>query len=420
MNLKAAARRLGLHYQTAYRLVRAGDLIAIKAGSGYEISEAAIDRYLAGRQAIEAATAAELAQTAVVAPRHNDVSTTTSESVIDDLAAMLAITTLSTRPVFDLVTHHLAESIGDFAVLRLLSEDRSWLAGTSSHHHDPSRRAILAAMLTQPQPVAAAREQTTLHEGRVHRVDFLRVDVARHMIPPAFQQYADRMTIYSTLSVPVVGADRRVLGLLSLARDLPGRPYTATEEARAVEMAGWVAAAIERGERFTSGWRARNTLHDRIEALLADHPVADADELADLAVELFDNTIPEAVFDLDRHMLTCNEPFSTRAGLDPHLPLAEMGTSLVAACAMTRDAEVWQRLLSGETDYLDQMAGGCSVGCPLADGVHWALARRPDATPAFVIATCSADSRARGPKRALRDEGNRSVCQLPARAIPNS
>ena len=41
MNLKTAARRLGVHYQTAYRWVRSGQLVAVKVGAGYEISDAA-------------------------------------------------------------------------------------------------------------------------------------------------------------------------------------------------------------------------------------------------------------------------------------------------------------------------------------------------------------------------------------------
>ena len=47
MNLKTAARRIGVHYQTAYRWVRSGELVAVKVGAGYEISEAALERFQA-------------------------------------------------------------------------------------------------------------------------------------------------------------------------------------------------------------------------------------------------------------------------------------------------------------------------------------------------------------------------------------
>lgn len=393
VNLKAAARRLGLHYQTAYRLVRSGDLIAIKVGAGYEISEAAIDRYLAGKQAIGAAATADPLQTA--AARTVVRVSQPDTSVTQELEALMQVTTLSTRPVFDLVVHHLGETIGDFAVLRLLSEDRQWLVGAASHHHDPARRALIAAVLSQPMPVDVAYERDTLRGGTVHKVDFLRVDVARHLIPPAFQQYADRMTVYSMLTVPVLGDHHQPLGAITLARDLPGRPYTAAEETAAVEMAKWVAAAIERVDRFTTGWNARQTLHDRIEAFLADHRGHGGhggDEVTEMVVALFDDTVPEALFDLDRQLVASNDAFAARLGLDPQAaPEQPFGELMTSACLTAGEDAIWARLISGETDYLDQLAEGCEVGCPIADGVHWAVAHWPDATPAYVIATCSLD-----------------------------
>ncbi len=44
MDLQAAADRLGVHYQTAYRWVRDGSLKAVKIGAAYDISEQELDR----------------------------------------------------------------------------------------------------------------------------------------------------------------------------------------------------------------------------------------------------------------------------------------------------------------------------------------------------------------------------------------
>jgi excisionase family DNA binding protein len=43
VNLKTAARMLGVHYQTAYRYVRSGELVAVKVGSSYNISLGAVE-----------------------------------------------------------------------------------------------------------------------------------------------------------------------------------------------------------------------------------------------------------------------------------------------------------------------------------------------------------------------------------------
>lgn len=45
MDLRAAADRLGVHYQTAYRWVREGSLRAVKIGSTYDIPEAEVERF---------------------------------------------------------------------------------------------------------------------------------------------------------------------------------------------------------------------------------------------------------------------------------------------------------------------------------------------------------------------------------------
>jgi len=49
MDLRSAADRLGVHYQTAYRWVREGSLRAVKVGSSYDISEDEVERFGADR-----------------------------------------------------------------------------------------------------------------------------------------------------------------------------------------------------------------------------------------------------------------------------------------------------------------------------------------------------------------------------------
>lgn len=51
MDLQTAASRLGVHYQTAYRWVREGSLVAIKRGSSYEISEDDLEAFRRRREA---------------------------------------------------------------------------------------------------------------------------------------------------------------------------------------------------------------------------------------------------------------------------------------------------------------------------------------------------------------------------------
>lgn len=49
MDLRSAAERLGVHYQTAYRWVREGSLRGVKIGPTYEITEEEVERFSAER-----------------------------------------------------------------------------------------------------------------------------------------------------------------------------------------------------------------------------------------------------------------------------------------------------------------------------------------------------------------------------------
>ncbi len=49
MDLRSAADRLGVHYQTAYRWVREGTLQAVKIGASYDITEVEVERFSAER-----------------------------------------------------------------------------------------------------------------------------------------------------------------------------------------------------------------------------------------------------------------------------------------------------------------------------------------------------------------------------------
>src|SRR5690242_6706789 len=49
VDLRTAADRLGVHYQTAYRWVREGTLPAVKRGTTYDVDERSLARFQAAR-----------------------------------------------------------------------------------------------------------------------------------------------------------------------------------------------------------------------------------------------------------------------------------------------------------------------------------------------------------------------------------
>ena len=150
-------------------------------------------------------------------------------------------------------------------------------------------------------------------------------------------------------------------------------------------MAEWVATAIGRVSRYSAGWLARQTLHASVEALLEVYPDAAVEDVSDLLLDLLDDEIAEAVFALDGRLLVYNDQFAARTDLDlAQPPEPPRGAMTGHGCTRIADQELWDRLVAGDTDFLDQLAAGCETQ---ASGLHWAVARRRDATPVVVVAT---------------------------------
>lgn len=390
MNLKSAAKRLGVHYQTAYRYVRAGELIATRVGAGYEVSEAAIELFLARR-----ATWQEAVPPVAEAPLPASPAASAAD-VRDELEALLAATTLSPAPVFDLVTRWLTEQLGDGCLLRLLTDDGQSLSPASFHHVTPAGRARLAALMSRwSVPVGDSAEGTVVRTGKVMRIDHVAVGRVARILPLEFRQYQHQMTVHSAVVVPVLDQAGRVRGTLTVWRGTPGRLYPAGTEALMEEMAEWVSRALERAELFNAGWIARDSLHARVEEVLRRHPEADEPELRHVLAGLLDDEHPEAVFALDRRVVVANEPFMLRFGIDQSGDPTADDTAVVPVCAWTGDELVWSRLVSGAVDFLDQLAAACPTLPSSGLSIHWAVARRPDATPVLVVATCAAQRDAR-------------------------
>ena len=142
MNLKEAARRLGVHYQTAYRWVRSGELVAVRIGSRYEVSDAAIERLRAQRRALGTPHLEEL-------PRRGD-----------GLEAELA--KLADGPMLDVeqavvhLSRRIAESTGDLCVVARAhrgARPRSRPRRASS----PTRSVSRSSPAPSPRPCGCGR-----------------------------------------------------------------------------------------------------------------------------------------------------------------------------------------------------------------------------------------------------------------------
>ncbi len=135
VNLKTAARMLGVHYQTAYRYVRSGELVAVKVGGSYNISLGAVELL---RQRLAVMDSPALSVHHELPPADDDIGA--------ELDTLIGGVMLTAQPVLDAVTRWLAVSVGDIGVLRLISEDGAFAPVVSLFDADPATRPIVEAI----------------------------------------------------------------------------------------------------------------------------------------------------------------------------------------------------------------------------------------------------------------------------------
>ncbi len=254
MNLKQAARELGMHYQTAYKLVRSGSLAAVRVGGGYEISDAALARYVAQKEATRRVP------TAVVDVRHAEGILDERAALLDAAQAALDATTLSGRAVLDIVAEGLARVLGDLAVVRPLSGDRRWLLAGAVGHTDPRRRSVATAVVDAfPTPTTEGDAGVAIATRAPVFIPHVPQDRYRNAMPPELLQHLDDAGAHSLICVPAVHGGE-VYAIVSVSRDTPGHPYGREDVAFVADLAAIVGAALVRARSAADGWQRRHAL----------------------------------------------------------------------------------------------------------------------------------------------------------------
>lgn len=388
MNLKTAARRLGVHYQTAYKWVRSGELIAVKVGLSYEISEAALERFVAEREAQkrvpEAALARPLARKSS-APLGPDAR----EQTLAELDEMLPYVTVDARVVFDRIVARATETIGDSVVLRLLSEDRRWAEPVAFGHPEPALHVIMGAIVNRHmQKADEGFGGRALTEGRTVYLPQVSQRQARRGVPQEFVQHLDNAGIYSAI-VALVCCGGGAVGTLSVHRNHPGNPYTPDDVTYVEALARRASAALTRAELFERAWRSRADVKARLERELVGSGSAclDAETVRDVLDAVDGAGIGLVVTDLDHRVVAVTAVCAGVLGYRADELVGMSCLELTADDDLPEEKENLARLVRGELDYCDvTMRKLRRDGTPIPLAIHRAVVRTPDGTPHYVVA----------------------------------
>ena len=236
MNLKEAARRLGVHYQTAYRWVRSGELVAVRIGSRYEISDAAIERLRAQRRALGTPHIEEL-------PRRGD-------SIEAELAKLADGPMLDVEQAVVHLSRRIAESTGDLCVVALLTEARDRVEAASCFEPDSQRLPILSGAIAATMRMRAPDEgpvMRTVFDGHQLFVTHVPQELFRAWLPREFHQQFDDVCIFGMVVAPMIH-DGVAIGGIATMRERPERPFT-TEDADFVNRLAARACVVVVGAR---------------------------------------------------------------------------------------------------------------------------------------------------------------------------
>jgi excisionase family DNA binding protein len=368
MNLKTAAARLSIHYQTAYKLVRSGSLPAVKIGGTYEVSEAALERYRAQKEALRAG-AGTLRDDAP------PLYTRNRESAIAEVELVAGMTTTTARAAIETIARVAAEVVGDMCVVRVVTGGN--FEAVAFHATDPRRRAVLASLVHdygfgEAGPNDVYSQVRSRPETLV--LSHVPQDRLRASMEPEHRQYLDVLGVHSLVVVPVL-VDGAVEAVILLNRHSPGAPYGADDVAFAETMGAALRLALQRAAACRAGWERRRDLVEALTKTLRNGSEPMAPEHL-----LRDGQFAEVIFDFDDQLIA-NE----RADNLTHGDAARLLGGGKAESKTDGKAATPAELYATDLEYQDEERVMRRDGGELSLMVHRALVRDDTARPRAVV-----------------------------------
>jgi PAS domain S-box/DNA binding domain, excisionase family len=381
VNLKQAAGQLGVHYQTAYKWVRSGDLTAIRVGGRYEVSDAAITQFQSSRTAAPGES-----------PPFQQLPPPdlTTEDGLEELEALAMEPFLSVHAIAAFAARRGAEIVGDLClVVRFDGPDRPELCAVS--HSDPGRTvSVVSAMDVSDGDLRTSHGMayTAYSEQRVVRVAHVPQDQLRKSIRPELRQHLARYPVHSLLAAPILVAGNPA-GAIVLTRDTPNHPYSEVDEDLVVRMCTRIGALIESALDVELAWTTRR----RLVAALRESPdprdgdpTRSLDELQHLVEECSVDGLPVSILDAKLRFLAVNPAFLGAMGYPLDAVRGKSFESFIHPADRAFEQATFDRLTSGELDYLDIRSRRLLAdGTDIAYASHRAAVRDPSATLRSIV-----------------------------------
>lgn len=176
-------------------------------------------------------------------------------AALADLSQALAQAHLNAEAVLQTIVQRTGELLGDTCVIRLLSEDGQWLQAAACYHPDPAVLAALRELLaTVPQRADEGLAGRIIVSGEPLLVPVVSPGQIGPQLKAEYRPLMERIGVHSILAAPL-RAEGRIIGVLGLTRDRPGRPYTTEDLTFLQHLADRAALAIINARLFAQANR---------------------------------------------------------------------------------------------------------------------------------------------------------------------
>ena len=170
--------------------------------------------------------------------------------------------------LLDVVARRIGELVGDFCVIRPVTEDGEWIeASGAAYHRDPE-------MLAATREVIASRRQR-VGEGISGRVAATGQALLTPVIEPAaflasgepaYRALTERLAVTSAITLPLVSRGK-VVGIVNVFRSEPGEPYDENDLRFVQSIADHATLAIANARSYTTERAARDDAERATKAL---------------------------------------------------------------------------------------------------------------------------------------------------------
>jgi excisionase family DNA binding protein len=385
VNLKTAAGKLGVHYQTAYKWIRTGELVAVKVAGGYEVSDDAIEQFRRRRAAMVRLVSVSDRDDAGAEESLADARA----HAIETLRTMIERVDNDASVIWTTATRFCAEVVGDSSTFVLRDSTTLGLDVVAYHHADPERLLLVASILGDGVRSGGAGFGTrALASGEVVHLRHVSQLTVRQTVLPEYHQHLDDVGIYSVVAAPVRSGGR-IVGVLSVFRDSPGNPLDTADRDFVVEVAELVGRAMDAADSRRAARVLRRVLKEQLEHAVA---VANGGDARAAILEVFRSVDAErsaAVLEPGGTVLAATRRYAAAHASSPDSLTGRPVESLLPADEVELEVAQRQRVVGGELDFAERTRRlGGRADPPLR--VFEASVRYPDGRLVAIVETAAA------------------------------